>query len=73
MNRASATRITVTVDPDLLRHAQRLTGARTKREAIELALREVTGRRRRARIIEHAGKIDLALSVKDLLRLRAQG
>lgn len=66
-------RLTITVNPDLLADAQRLTGAKTKREAIELALREVTSRRRREQIIAHGGTVELALSVDDLLALRAQG
>jgi Arc/MetJ family transcription regulator len=66
-------RLTITIDPDLLADAQRLSGAKTKREAIELALREMTSRHRREQIAAHGGTVDLAFSVDDLLNLRAQG
>ena len=39
-------RLSITVNPDLLEEAKRLAGVRTKREAIEIALREMILRRR---------------------------
>jgi Arc/MetJ family transcription regulator len=42
----------VDIDDDLLRAATELLGARTMREAVNLALREVVAARRRERLIE---------------------
>lgn len=61
------------LDDDLLAEALRLSGARTKREAVELALREFVRRLRLRRMLEHAGKIDLDLTVEELWSLREQG
>ena len=66
-------RLSVTVDKDLLEKAIRASGAKTKREAIEMGLRELLRRASRERMIGHAGKVDLAFTVKELLRQRAEG
>ncbi|MCH7896648.1 MAG: type II toxin-antitoxin system VapB family antitoxin [Candidatus Methylomirabilales bacterium] len=66
-------RLSVTVDERLLERALRVSGAKTKREAIEMGLRELLRRASRERMISHAGKVDLALTVKELLKRRAEG
>ncbi|HXF74412.1 MAG TPA: type II toxin-antitoxin system VapB family antitoxin [Actinomycetota bacterium] len=50
-------RTNIDIDPEILREVQRLTGARTKREAVDLALRELVGRYRRAGILKLRGKV----------------
>lgn len=65
-------RLTVTVDEALLEEARRLAGTRTKREALELALREFVRRLGLAAIQAHAGAVDLALTVEDLLKAREE-
>lgn len=45
------------IDDALLREVRRLTGARTKREAVDLALRELVARYRRAGILTLRGKV----------------
>lgn len=65
-------RMTVTVDEHLLEEACRLSGAKTKREAIELALRQLVSRLRRQEIIAHAGAIELSLTQGELQRLREE-
>ena len=45
------TRLSITIDEDLLEDARRLTNSRTKREAIERALQEVVQRRRVEKLI----------------------
>lgn len=65
-------RLTVTVDEALLEEARRLAGTRTKREALELALREFVRRRGLVAIQAHAGAVDLALTVEDLLKAREE-
>lgn len=65
-------RFSVTLDPDLVEEAVRVSGARSKREAIEAALKEFIRRRRLARMIGRGGKVALALSVDDLLKSRSE-
>jgi Arc/MetJ family transcription regulator len=66
-------RFSVAVDEELLEKAIRVSGARTKREAIEMGLRELVRRASRERMIEHAGKVDMSLTVKELLKRRVEG
>jgi Arc/MetJ family transcription regulator len=49
------TRLSITIDEDLLESARLLGQTRTKREAVEQALREFVQRRRLARLTELAG------------------
>jgi len=65
-------RMTVTVDEKLLLEAQKLTGARTKREAIEIALRELVRQKRRRAIASHAGAVELNLTQEELRRWREE-
>lgn len=50
-------RTNIEIDDEVLREVQRLTGARTKRAAVDLALREVVARHRRAGILKLRGKV----------------
>ena len=50
-------RTNVEIDDEVMREAQRLTGARTKREAVDLALRELVARYRRLGILELRGRV----------------
>ena len=50
-------RTNIEIDDDVMREAQRLTGARTKREAVDLALRELVARHRRLGILELRGRV----------------
>lgn len=50
-------RTNVEIDDDVLREVRRLTGAKTKREAVDLALRELVARHRRLGILELRGKV----------------
>lgn len=45
------------IEPELLDRALALNGARTREEAVTLALREFIGRRQRARIVESFGTL----------------
>lgn len=53
-------RTNIVVDDVLVKEAALLTGARTKRELIDLALRELIRSRRKLNLIDLAGKIQLA-------------
>lgn len=65
-------RLTLTVDKALLDEVVRLAGTRTKREALDLALREFIRHRRLKDLIAHGGAVDLAISLQDLLKSREE-
>lgn len=50
-------RTNVEIDDEVMREAQRLTGVKTKREAVDLALRELVARHRRLGILELRGRV----------------
>lgn len=66
-------RLSITIDPELLEESKRLAGVRTKREAIELALREFVCTRRMQQLIELAGSDILDMSPKALRQWRESG
>lgn len=66
-------RLTVSIDDRLLADARRLSGAKTKRETIEVALRSLVRRHRTRAVGEHAGQIPLTLTQSDLRQWREQG
>ncbi len=63
-------RITIDLDDDLLREAMNLLGERTKRAAIQRSLEELIRQKRRERLREKLGKLDLELTLSDLDRMR---
>jgi Arc/MetJ family transcription regulator len=50
-------RTNIDIDDEIIREVQELTGAHTKREAVDLALRELVARHRRADILKIRGKV----------------
>lgn len=50
-------RTNIEIDDEVIREVQRLTGVRTKREAVDLALRELVARHRRLGILELRGRV----------------
>ena len=50
-------RTNIEIDDEVIREAQRLTGTTTKREIVDLALRELVARHRRLGILELKGRI----------------
>lgn len=64
---------TVDIPEEELRDAMRFTRARTKREAIVTAIRELNRRRRMAELARHAGTCPDLMTVEELRRLRRQG
>ncbi|MCA1709541.1 MAG: type II toxin-antitoxin system VapB family antitoxin [Actinobacteria bacterium] len=50
-------RTNIDIDDDVLREVQRLTGAKTKRAAVDLALRELVARHRRLGLLRLRGKV----------------
>jgi Arc/MetJ family transcription regulator len=65
-------RLTATLDDKLLDEAQSVLSTRTKRETIEVALREVVRREKMRRALKNRGKFDLGFSREDILRRRSQ-
>ena len=59
-------RTNIEIDDEVMPEAQRLTGMRTKREAVDLALRELVARHRRLGVLTLRGRVhwegDLAQS-----------
>jgi hypothetical protein len=52
-------RATLNIPDELVKEAQKVTGARTKTEAIVIALKEVVKKRRLDELIALAGKVDV--------------
>lgn len=46
------------IDPDLLDHALEVSGVRTKKEAVTIALQEFIARREQRRILDLAGTLE---------------
>ena len=63
-------RSTIDIDEKLLKEAQRITGARTKKELINLSLRELIRKRRREHLISLFGSSVLDISLEDVEKLR---
>lgn len=61
---------TVVVDDDLMRSAMKAARVTTKREAIELGLRELVKKRNVAALRDELGTYDLALDLDELKKLR---
>lgn len=65
-------RLSVSVDPQLLEMATKISGAHTKREAIERALEVLIQEHRRTQTIRHAGAFPLTITRKMLRKQRRQ-
>ncbi len=63
-------RMMVQLDDRLLEEVKRLTGARTKRAAIEAALTELVRRRKAAELAKLAGKVPIRLTRRELRAMR---
>ena len=50
-------RTNIEIDDEVMREAQRLTGAKTKREAVDFALRELVARHRGLGILDLRGRV----------------
>jgi Arc/MetJ family transcription regulator len=50
-------RTNIDIDDEIMDQAQALTGARTKRETVDLALRELVARHRRLGVLELSGRV----------------
>ncbi len=64
-------RTTIEIDEGLLREAMAVTGAKKKRQCIELALQEVVRQKRLERLLQRLGKTTLTIDTDDLDRMRS--
>jgi Arc/MetJ family transcription regulator len=65
-------RLSADIDPRILEEAQRVSGCKTKREAIDRALREFVARRRAQELAGLEGKDLVAMSIDELLQWRSE-
>ncbi len=65
-------RTTLDLEEELLREAMRLLGVKTKREAVRRALQAVIAERRRGQLRSKLGRLDLALTLDDLAKMRPE-
>jgi len=63
-------RTTIVLNEDLLNEVKTLSGAKSKKAAVEKALEEFVRRRKARRLIDLEGKVDLAYSVDAFLERR---
>ena len=64
--------MSVTLDKRLLDEALVVLGKKTKREVIEVALKELVRKKRREKAMEHDGKIDMDIDLEELLKMREE-
>ena len=63
-------RTTIVLNEDLLNEVKTLSGAKSKRAAVERALEEFVRRRRARKLIELEGKMELSCTIDQLLERR---
>jgi Arc/MetJ family transcription regulator len=70
MPKEAQMRTTLVLDERLLEEVRILSGARTKKAAVEAALRDFVRRRNAKKLLALEGRVDLADSVADLIERR---
>ena len=63
-------RTTLSINEKLLDEAKVLSGARTKKEAVEIALDEFIRRRKAKKLLDLEGKVELSFTLKEFLGRR---
>jgi Arc/MetJ family transcription regulator len=63
-------RTTLAINEKLLDEAKELSGARTKKEAVEIALDEFIRRRKARKLLDLEGKVELSFTLKEFLNRR---
>jgi Arc/MetJ family transcription regulator len=63
-------RTNIEIDDDLMREAMELAGTKSKRETVDLALRELVARYRRLGILSLRGKVNWVGDLKEMRRGR---
>ena len=66
-------RTTMDIDAEILKKVMKTTGAKTKKKAVEIAMQEFLGTKRREELSDLIGNYDdFALSLEDLDRMRSE-
>jgi Arc/MetJ family transcription regulator len=65
-------RTTLAIDDHLLEEVKNLSGAKTKKDAVEAALTDYVMRRKARRLLDLEGKIELRYTVDELLERRRE-
>jgi Arc/MetJ family transcription regulator len=60
-------RTTMAINEKLLDEAKALSGARTKKEVVEIALDEFIRRRKARKLLDLEGKVELSFTLKEFL------
>ena len=63
-------RTTLALNEHLLDEVKTLSGAKTKKEAVEKAMTEFIQRRKSKKLLDLEGKVELAYSVEELIKRR---
>ena len=63
-------RTTLAIDEKLLDEAKTLSGAKTKKEAVEIALDEFVRKKKAKKLLDLEGKVELSLTLRELLSRR---
>ncbi|MEK6814605.1 MAG: type II toxin-antitoxin system VapB family antitoxin [Nitrospirota bacterium] len=63
-------RTTLTIREELLKQAKELSGAKTQKDTVEIALEEFVRRRKARKLLDLQGKIELSFTLEDLLSRR---
>lgn len=65
-------RTNIDIDDALMSDAQRLVGTKTKRETVDLALRELVAKHKRLKILKLAGKVEWQGDLDELRQARTR-
>ncbi len=63
-------RTTLAINERLLDEVKALSGAKTKKEAVEKAMKDYIQRRKSLRLLDLEGKVELSYTVQELLKRR---
>jgi Arc/MetJ family transcription regulator len=63
-------RTTLAIDERLLNEAKELSGAKTKKEAVQVALEEFIKKKKARKLLELEGKMELSFTLKEFLKNR---
>ena len=63
-------RTTLAIKEDLLNEVKMLSGAKTKKDAVEKALLEFIRRRKAKKLLDLEGKVELSFTAKELIERR---
>jgi Arc/MetJ family transcription regulator len=67
MRKEASMRTTMAINEKLLDEAKALSGARTKKEVVEIALDEFIRRRKARKLLDLEGKVELSFTLKEFL------